>query len=355
MTLGLTTWQWIVLATMLAGSIVVVVVLRTILASLIRRLFRTTMDAVPPAYLVSSVAQSIALVVVTQIDGSALNYLELSAKAAAKSGMVLDTAAIVFVTIAVYQFVQLICARIVSHVMRHKEHGRDIAVTITPLIASTIKFFVAILGAAFALGTLGVNIAAIITGLSIGGAALALASQDTVKNIFGSLVILTERPFVVGDWISTQGIEGTVEVIGFRSTRVRTFSDTVMYVSNAKLADSLIENMDMRQVRRFKTTVYVDIAAGPETIERFIEDARKTIGDDPNTVLTSKKLLINVSAITQQGVAMTVISWFSVNESNPEPIVLHRLNMILLTAMRAHGLLIRGDYEPVSDQTGIHT
>jgi MscS family membrane protein len=165
----------------------------------------------------------------------------------------LDTSAIIFVTIAVYQFVELMCTRMVSYVMRHNEHGRDIAATIAPLIASTAKFFVSVLGISFALSALGVNIAAIITGLSIGGAALALASQDTIKNLFGSLVILSERPFVVGDWITAQGIEGIVEEIGFRSTRIRTFADTVMFVSNAKMADAMIENMDMRNLRRFKS------------------------------------------------------------------------------------------------------
>ena len=62
---------------------------------------------------------------------------------------------------------------------------------------------------------------------------------------------------------------------------------------------------------------------------------------------------MNVSAITQQGIAVTVISWYTTDDNNPEPVVLHRLNMGVLTAMRAHGLLIRGDYEPVADQSGM--
>lgn len=351
MVFGLTTWQWIVLATMLAGSVVVVFVLRAILASLIRRFLRSAYHTVSHPVLVTSVARSLALLIVTQLDGVFVEYLELSATSASKFEMILDTAAVVFVTVAVYQFVELMSDRAVAYVMRHKEHGRDIAATLAPLIASTMKFFVAVLGISCALGVLGVNIAAIITGLSIGGAALALASQDTIKNLFGSLVILSERPFVVGDWISAQGVEGTVEEIGVRSTRIRTFADTVMFVSNAKMADAMIENMDMRNVRRFKSTVHVDIAAGPETLQRFVEDVKSVIRQDPNTVSTSKKLLVNVSAITQQGVAVTIISWYSVDEGNPEPEVLHRLNMGILTAMRSHNLLIRGDYEPVAEPT----
>lgn len=353
MIFGLTTWQWIVLATMLAGSIVVVFVLRAVLASLMRRFLRTAYQTVSHPTLVNSVARSLALLIVTQLDGAFLDYLELSSKAAGKLEMILDTSAIIFVTIAVYQFVELMCTRMVSYVMRHNEHGRDIAATIAPLIASTAKFFVSVLGISFALSALGVNIAAIITGLSIGGAALALASQDTIKNLFGSLVILSERPFVVGDWITAQGIEGIVEEIGFRSTRIRTFADTVMFVSNAKMADAMIENMDMRNLRRFKSTVYVDIAAGPDTLQRFIEDVKHVIGQDPNSALKAKKLFVNVSAITQQGIAVTVISWYTTDDNNPEPTVLHRLNIGILQAMRMHGLLIRGEYEPVADQSGL--
>lgn len=351
MMLGLSTWQWLVVATMLAGSIVVAFVLRAVFASLIRRLLRKAYDHVPHPNLVQSVARSLALVVVTALDGAALELIELSAKATAKIEMILDTAAIVFVTIAVYQFIELICARVVAHVLRNREHARDIAATLAPLIASTLKFLVVIVGVSSALGILGVNIAAIITGLSIGGAALALASQDTVKNIFGSVVILTERPFVVGDWITTQGVEGVVEEIGFRSTRVRTFSDSVIFLSNAKLADSTIENMDMRNVRRFKTTVNVDITTSPELLQKLIEDIRRVISSDTSSVST-KKPLVNVSAITEHGVVVTVVSWYNVDGDNPEPAVLHRLNMGILTAMQAHGALIRGDYAPVTDHHG---
>jgi MscS family membrane protein len=236
--------------------------------------------------------------------------------------------------------------------MRHREHGRDIATTIAPLVASTLKFLVVVLGISAALGALGVNIAAIIAGLSIGGAAIALASQDTVKNIFGSIVILSERPFVVGDWITTQGVEGVVEEIGFRSTRIRTFADSVVFLSNAKLADSMIENMDMRNVRRFKTSVNVDIATSPEMLQKLINDIRGVISSEASTVTATKKIFVNVSAITEHGVAITVISWFKVDNANAEPEVLHRLNMGILTAMQAHGALIRGDYAPVSDHQG---
>jgi MscS family membrane protein len=268
--------------------------------------------------------------------------------------MILDTAAIVFVTIAIYQFIELVCTRVVAHVLRNREHARDIAATLAPLIASTLKFLIVIVGVSSALGMLGVNIAAIITGLSIGGAALALASQDTVKNLFGSVVILSERPFVVGDWITTQGVEGVVEEIGFRSTRIRTFSDTVIFLSNAKLADSTIENMDMRNVRRFKTTINVDIATSPEALQKLLEDIRRVISSDAKTV-SAKKLLVNVSAITEHGVVVTVISWYNVDGDNTEPVVLHRLNMGILTAMQAHGAMIRGDYSPVVDHHGTTT
>jgi MscS family membrane protein len=354
MILGLSTWQWLLVATMLAGSVIVALVLRAVFASLIRRLLRKAYDHVPHPNLVQSVARSMALVVVTALDGAALEFIELSAKATAKIEMILDTAAIVFVTIAIYQFIELVCTRVVAHVLRNREHARDIAATLAPLIASTLKFLIVIVGVSSALGMLGVNIAAIITGLSIGGAALALASQDTVKNLFGSVVILSERPFVVGDWITTQGIEGVVEAIGFRSTRIRTFSDTVIFLSNAKLADSTIENMDMRNVRRFKTTINVDIATSPEALQKLLEDIRRVISSDAKTV-SAKKLLVNVSAITEHGVVVTVISWYNVDGDNPEPVVLHRLNMGILTAMQAHGAMIRGDYSPVVDHHGTTT
>lgn len=351
MFIGVDISQWAIIATLLAGSVVVAYGLRIVLASLIKYALRKSLDFVPSSRLLNAVARSLALMIVAELDVFALRYVQLSKAVVAKVDVVLDTAAIIFVTIAVYQFVELVCSRTVGWYLRNREHGTDIAATLAPLIASLLRILVVIFGVSFALGILGVNVAAIIAGLSIGGAALALASQDTVKNLFGSAILLTERPFVVGDWITTQGIEGVVEEIGFRSTRIRTFSDTVVFVANAKMADSNIENVQMRNMRRFKSTLQLDLATSSETIEKFIADIRKFLAADPSVSKAANKIVVNVSSIGQQGIGVLVVCWYSVNAEHPEPAIVHRINLGILLAAQAHGARLTAAYDRAVVQT----
>ena len=92
---------------------------------------------------------------------------------------------------------------------------------LVPLARTTGKIFVGAIGAIFVLQNLDINITSLIAGLGIGGVAVALASQDTLKNLLGGATILADKPFQVGDWVIVGDIEGTVEQVGFRSTRVR--------------------------------------------------------------------------------------------------------------------------------------
>ena len=108
---------------------------------------------------------------------------------------------------------------------------------LVPIVRRSLKIFVIVIGGLFILHNLNVNITTLLAGLSIGGLALALAAQDTLKNFLGSVMIFIDRPFQIGDWISSDSIDGTVEEVGFRSTRIRTFSNSLVTVPNGRLSD----------------------------------------------------------------------------------------------------------------------
>jgi len=111
--------------------------------------------------------------------------------------------------------------------------------------------------------------------VGIGGLGFALASQDTIKNFFGSLVILTDKPFNIGDYIHADNIDGKVEEIGFRSTRIRTAQGSSIYVPNGKLADMYIDNYGLKQYKQFKTDIPIAYTTPIPLIETFIEGLRK--------------------------------------------------------------------------------
>ncbi|MEP1097461.1 MAG: mechanosensitive ion channel family protein [Cyclobacteriaceae bacterium] len=154
---------------------------------------------------------------------------------------------------------------------------------LVPLLRKALKTFVVIIGTLFILDNLEVPILPLLTGLSIGGLAFALAAQDTIKNFFGSIMIFIDKPFQVGDWVTSGDIDGTVEEVGFRSSRIRTFSNSLVYVPNGKLADSTIDNHGLRQYRRFYTQISINYDTPPELIKIFVDGLRKIVETHPNT------------------------------------------------------------------------
>ncbi|PZX49182.1 mechanosensitive ion channel family protein [Algoriphagus chordae] len=155
---------------------------------------------------------------------------------------------------------------------------------LVPLMRKTLKAFVIIVGTLFILRDgLNLDIIPFLTGLSIGGVAIALAAQDTIKNFFGSVMIFIDRPFQVGDWITSGDIDGTVEEVGFRSTRIRTFRNSLMYVPNGKIADSILDNHGLRQYRRFYTTLTITYDTPPELVDEFVKGLREIVLAHPDT------------------------------------------------------------------------
>jgi|SRR5690625_3981242 len=110
-----------------------------------------------------------------------------------------------------------------------------------------------------------------IAGLGLGGLAFALAAQDALANLFGGFVIITERPFTIGEWIKTPSVEGTVEDITFRSTKIRTFAQAVVTVPNSTLANEPITNWSEMGKRRVSSTVIVSYETPIESVKRSLE------------------------------------------------------------------------------------
>ena len=154
---------------------------------------------------------------------------------------------------------------------------------LVPLVAKTLKLFAFCMGFLTAAQTFDLPILGLMGGLGLGGAALALASKDTVSNFFGSVTVLFDRPFEVGDWIITTGAEGTVEAVGFRSTRIRTFYNSLITLPNSLLTTSVVDNMGRRRFRRIRTTIGVQYDTTPEQLDAFCEGIRELIRRHPYT------------------------------------------------------------------------
>lgn len=154
---------------------------------------------------------------------------------------------------------------------------------LVPLVRRALKIFVLSIGAVFVLQSLEYDIAGLLAGLGIGGLAFALAAKDTIANLFGSATIFASKPFQIGDSIVVDGVEGVVEMVGFRSTRIRTFYDSVVTIPNAKIADSFVDNKGLRKYRRFRTTLGLTYDSTPAQIQAFVEGIRAIIRANPGS------------------------------------------------------------------------
>jgi MscS family membrane protein len=126
-----------------------------------------------------------------------------------------------------------------------------------------------VLGAVFA-----VNIPALIAGLGIGGVAIALAAKESVENFFAAFTILTDKPFQTGDGVRLGDLEGNVERIGFRSTRLRHADGSVFIVPNKSLVNEKLENLTQRDTRRVQLKIVIKNSIAPEVLERLISDLK---------------------------------------------------------------------------------
>ena len=192
--------------------------------------------------------------------------------------LLLDVLIPFMVAVAIYKMVDILAEYLAQAAARTEGTLDD---QLVPLVRKTLKLFVLVSGFLFILQNLNVNITALLAGLSIGGLAFALAAQDTIKNLFGSLMIFIDKPFQVGDWINFDGNDGTVEEVGFRSTRVRTFKNSLVYIPNGKLADLTVDNYGMRRYRRFFTTISITYDTPPDLIDAYVEGLREIVINHP--------------------------------------------------------------------------
>jgi MscS family membrane protein len=152
---------------------------------------------------------------------------------------------------------------------------------LAPIIRRILRIIVILMAMVMIVQNLGYSVSSLLAGLGLGGLAFALAARDSLANMFGSVTIFTDRPFQVGDWVKAGGAEGTVEEVGFRSTRIRTFEKTLITIPNSKIANSLIENMDARNIRRVKINLGLTYDTTADQMEKALEAVREILRSHP--------------------------------------------------------------------------
>jgi MscS family membrane protein len=201
---------------------------------------------------------------------------------------------------------------------------------LVPLAEKTFKFLATLVGLALLLQSWDFEITALVAGVSIGGLAFAFAAQDTIKNVFGSAMIFVDKPFQIGDFIRAGDIEGQIESIGFRSTRVRTPSNSLVTVPNGSLADMNVDNLGLRSYRRYRTMLGLQYDTPPEKMEAFIAGVRRIVNDHPLVLKDESMTHIYFNEFQDSSLAILVWLYFDVRAWPEELKAREELNFAFL-------------------------
>ena len=160
--------------------------------------------------------------------------------------------------------------------------GKQLSSDVENFVIKFLKVIIIIIALMTILEGWGINVSAFVASLGLIGMAFALAAKDTAANLFGSLVIFTDKPFKKGDWILTPDVEGTIESIGIRSTRVRTFAQALVSVPNAVIANSAITNWSQMGKRRIKMRLGLTYSTNTSQMENILKDLRQMLENHPD-------------------------------------------------------------------------
>lgn len=213
----------------------------------------------------------------------------------------------------------------------------NISDSVTRFLTAIFNVVVVSFAAVIIITEFGYNISALIAGLGLGGLTIALAAKDSAANFFGGLVLVTERPFEIGDWISCAGIEGTVEDISLRSTKIRTGPGSLTTVPNATLSNADITNwsggMEKRRAR-FKVSLLYNT---PEkNLKEYLGSIRTMLETDPE--IQTDSIMVNFTDLAEFSLDIT-ITYFTVLPGYDDFLrIKERVNFSLLSLAEKAGV-----------------
>jgi MscS family membrane protein len=272
-------YQWIGLLVLFALAFAIGRVIKLFLRPLIRKLTRfqgvTLKDE-----LLQSFERPFGWLLLALLFMGGIKALDLPANVY----LVLRVAAGLFMTaagaLAAYRLVDVVCWPLQVKADRTESKLDDMLV---PLLRRTLKVVIVLVGVVFGISRITGDTYHVLAGLSIGSLAVGFAAKDSIENLFGTFTVLLDSPFKIGDVVKFADFEGTVEEVGFRSTRIRTPEDSVISVPNSKFIGNYVDNLGLRRVRRIKIGLQLEYATAPETIEAFCEGVRELVRAHPLT------------------------------------------------------------------------
>ncbi len=277
--LSLEYWQWLGIFLVLLLGVVLDRLVRFFLGLLARRLLKSGHTFVKEETLTRAV-RPIGLALAAFLWVELFPWIGLTGPALTVLRGAVRFFAVLAGTWALWRIVDLVSEALEWKAARTRTRVDDVLI---PLLRKTVKIFIVVIGVIYAAEALNIEIAPLIASLGIGGLAFAFAAKDTIENFFGSVAVLLDRPFHVGDWVVIGEVEGIVEEVGFRSTRIRTFYNSQVTLPNASLVRATVDNYGRRKYRRWKCHIGIQYDTPPDKILAFREGIQELVRSHPYT------------------------------------------------------------------------
>lgn len=312
--------------------ILAVFLLRGLLAKLlIRILFQRTRRRNLDKYKLIKAAlnKPASFTILTGVIRGAVNFMGLSDpyfEFAADIGSTLFMAATIWL---LYAAAGLAAASWLSSSVSPAEKGINVNPTAARFVTSAVQITIIVLGLLLILSRWVSDISGLIAGLGIGGLAVALAAQDTAANLFGSIAIMLDKPFEIGDWVEVEGHMGVVEKVGLRSSRIRALDQSVISMPNARLANSNIVNGTRRGRRRVAFKLSVVLSTPPDKISLLVERIKKILEADEE--IEKESMLVCLDGFA--GSAMEIfVNYYTLSDYMLMMLAKERINYAILQA-----------------------
>lgn len=288
----------------IAGGILIgFIILSSLFARIIMRIFKIKRDRIERKSKINSVIKFVWIVTGLYISIAILN---LPADWMSKFTKVYKLIMIYGLTRVVAQLVRP-NTKLFNKLQSEKNSKNESAIKFG---VKFIRGLIYVIGIFIFVAELGYDLSGLITGLGIGSVVIALAAQDLAKNLFGGFAILTDKTFVIGDTIQVGETQGTVEDIGFRTTRVRKYDNSVATIPNSVLADSEIINWSKLQKRRFSCTLKVGLEVKQKEINDLIEKLSFEFQKDNDIIEGATKIYF--SEIEHDGYEISIVTYTNI-------------------------------------------
>ncbi len=260
------------------------------------------------------------------------SFMKFSASFTQTISSTMHTLIIVLIGWLLYRVIRLFER---SHHLITRRFKTDNGVTLAKLLLSILKTIIIILTGMNILSTWGINITGFVASLGLVGMAFALAAKDTASNFFGSMVLFTDQPFKVGDWIKTPEVEGTIENIGVRSTKVRTFARALVSVPNGNLANAAILNWSEMNKRQIKMTLGLTYNTTASQMRIILEEMRILLKNDED--VHQETIFIHFTEFQDSALGIFCYFFTKTTDWGEYMAVRERLNLELMEIIEKNG------------------